>query len=158
MPGHFDAAIARSFSLSALVSSVDSATMRATCAATASGLELSGTLRLLIVPITLCSFFMNKHLEWGIAAVILALMMMAELRLVFYGMFEPFDLAAAVALIILACVVCQHAGKIFTKDAPGVFRVKIYDEAVTSFARWSVSFASSSVASHFVSSMAFLET
>ena len=157
MPGHFDAAIARSFSLSALVSSVDSATMRATCAATASGLELSGTLRLLIVPITLCSFFMNKHLKWCIAAVILALMM-AEWRLVFYGVFEPFDLAAAVALIILACVVCQHAGKIFTKDAPGVFRVKIYDEAVTSFARWSVSFASSSVASHFVSSMAFLET
>lgn len=58
-------------------------------------------------------------------------MVMAEWRLVFYGVFEPFELAAAVALIILSCVIAQRAGKLVSKPA-AVFREKI-TLTVTSF-------------------------
>jgi len=43
-----------------------------------------------------------KLLDWWIAGIITALVLMAEYRLVFYGDFEPFPVSADIALLLLA--------------------------------------------------------
>jgi cell division protein FtsW (lipid II flippase) len=54
---------------------------------------------------------MAKSLDWLITGVIVALVMMAQYRLVFAGVFAPFPLAAGITLLILVRIVHQHAPK-----------------------------------------------
>jgi hypothetical protein len=54
---------------------------------------------------------MAKWLDWLITGVILAMVLMAQYRLVFAGVFDPFPLAAGVSLLILVRIVHHHAPK-----------------------------------------------
>ncbi|HEX3747572.1 MAG TPA: hypothetical protein VHW09_26740 [Bryobacteraceae bacterium] len=51
---------------------------------------------------------MSRQLDWLISAVIMAVVIMAEYRLVFFGVFEPLPLVSGIALLLLIRVINQH--------------------------------------------------
>jgi hypothetical protein len=65
-----------------------------------------------------------KCCDWWIAGIITALVLMAEYRLVFYGVFEPFPVSASIALPLLSRSVHQHAPRIITKQSRSRIRGK----------------------------------
>jgi hypothetical protein len=66
----------------------------------------------------------SKSLDWLIAAIVLALGLMAEYRLVFTGEYEPFGLAGAVSLLLVARVACQQVPRLMPKAPRRVSRKK----------------------------------
>lgn len=59
---------------------------------------------------------MTKQLDWLIAGAITALGLMAEFQLVFLGVFEPLNLAAAIAMILMARTGVQQIPRLITKS------------------------------------------
>jgi hypothetical protein len=54
---------------------------------------------------------MIRYIDWLISGVVVALVLMAQYRVVFEGLFDPFPLAAGIALLVLVRVLHQHVPK-----------------------------------------------
>ena len=51
---------------------------------------------------------MSRNLDWLISTAITAIIVMAQIRLVFFGVFEPLPLASGIALLLLVRVLHHH--------------------------------------------------